>query len=377
MEQDIAAQNRRGRALVIAEAAVEYFIALCVTSTFLTAILNYMEVSSAAQGVMSAISSLACSVQLLAVFGVKRTYPCKRWVSILNLINQLLFALLYLIPLTDFAHEIKLAVFIVMLFFAYFCQHYATPSRTHWHMALVEDNHRGIFTANKEIISLVGGMIFSQGAGILLDHLRAAGKTELCFLIFAGTVAVLALLHLGLMLAIREPEPAHPVPPKGFGEILRTVFGNRQLCLVIVFDALFAVTLVPTHFSSVYLTRTMGFSYTAITLFSVIQAAARAVVSRFLGRYADRRSWVSLMQLCMTVSAVGYVLFAFCAPGSGWLYPLYTLCYAFSLGGTNSGRTNLCFDYVAHEDRRYVLGVKAAFSGLVDFGVTLLAGVVD
>ena len=63
-----------------------------------------------------------------------------------------------------------------------------------------------------------------------------------------------------------------------------------------------------------------------------------------------------------------------CAPGTAslFLYPVYMLCHSFAMGGTNSARTNLCLDYVSHEDRRYVLGVKNAFAGVADFGVTLL-----
>ena len=197
-----------------------------------------------------------------------------------------------------------------------------------------------------------------------------------CFLIFAVTIVVLSLIHLGLMLGISEYKPSKPIPSKKFGEILHTLFGHRQLRLVILFDILFAITLVPGHFASVYALSdsALGFSPVFVTIMSAVSSAFRAIMSRFLGRYADKRSWVSLMKLCMSVSAVGYLFFAFCAPGklSFILYPLYILCYGFSMAGTNSARTNLCFDYVSHEDRRYVLGVKNAISGVADFCVTLL-----
>ena len=102
---------KRGRALVMAEAAVEYFIHLCVTTTFLTAILNEMEVGASLQGLIGAITSLACIAQLLAVFRVKKTYPCKRWVSLLNLVSQLLFTLLYLMPLSPLTPALRLGCF--------------------------------------------------------------------------------------------------------------------------------------------------------------------------------------------------------------------------------------------------------------------------
>ena len=373
---DYANTVRRSRRLVIIEATLEYFISLCVTTTFLTAILNEMQVAASLQGIIGAITSLACSVQLIAVFGVKKTYPCKRWVSILNLLNQLLFAVLYCIPMVDISKEIKIGVFIGMLLLAYVCQHYLTPSRVSWQMSLVEDNRRGVYTAKKEIVSLVGGMIFSQAAGILLDHYKAKGDMQTCFIIFCITVVTLSFLHLAVMLMTHEPKPETAVAPKRFGEIWHAVFDHADLRRVIVFDMLFGIANVSIYFYSVYLTQTMGFSYTYITAIALLHAALRAFVSPFLGRMADRRSWAYMLRICMVVLAVGYVAFAFATPTTAiWLYPVFSLCYAFSLGGSNAGRTNLCLDYVSVEDRRYVLGIKDAIRGVVDFLVTVLASV--
>ena len=372
MKKNMLDPNRRSRRLLIVEATVEYFISLCVTSTFLTAILNEMDVSASLQGIISAITSLACSVQLFAVFGVKRTYPCKRWVSILNLVNQLLFAVLYCVPMIDVSKEIKIAVFIGMLLAAYVCQHYLTPSRTSWQMSLVEDNCRGIFSAKKEIVSLISGMIFSQVAGILLDYYKAKDDMQACFIIFCITVTVLSLLHLAIMLMTKEPKPETVAPSKTFGEILHVVFDNSDLRRVIVFDTLFGIANVSLYFYSVYLTQTMGFSYTYITAVAIAHAIFRSVVSPFLGRMADKRSWATMLRLCMIVLAVGYVFFTVATPKTAiFLYPVFSLCYAFSLGGSNAGRTNLCLDYVNHEDRRYILGIKDAICGVLSFVATL------
>ena len=368
---------KRDQFFVILEAAVEYFIALCVTSTFLTAILNEMNVSASLQGIISAITSLACCVQLVAVFGVKKTYPCKRWVSILNLINQLLFVILYCVPMFDLSKELKVVIFIGTLLLAYSCQHYLTPSRVNWQMNLIEDNRRGIFSANKEIVSLISGMLFSQGAGILLDYFKARGDMTTCFIIFAVTITALSLLHLALMLMIREPQPTAPIPPKNFRQICSVVFGNRDLRRVILFDVLFSISGVSLCFYPVYLTQTFGMTYTYITAIGILHALFRATVSRYLGRLADRKSWAYMLRICMLVLVAGYVAFCFCSPANAlWLYPVFSLCYAFSLGGSNAGRTNLCLDYVSHEDRRYVLGIQHAISGVLAFAFTLLASVV-
>ena len=340
--------------------------------------MNYMEVPASLQGIINAITSLACSVQLIAVFGVKRTYPCKRWVSILNLVNQLLFVLLYCIPSIDVSRGVKIAAFVAMLCAAYFCQYYLTPSRVNWQMNLVEDNRRGVYTAKKEIVSLIGGMLFSQATGILLDYFEEKGDMNTCFIIIGVAVTVLSILHLVIMLMTKEPEPETEIPPKSFREILRVVFGNADLRRVIIFDTMFGIANVSLHFSYVYLTNTMQFTYTYITAIGIAHSLFRAVVSPFLGRLADKRSWAYMLRICMIVLAIGYTIYTVSSAREVlfFLYPIFSLCQGFSSGGSNAGRTNLCLDYVEHENRRYVLGIKEAICGMVSFVATVVASFV-
>ncbi len=362
--------------MVIIEATLEYFIHICVTTTCLTAILDEMGVATSLQGVIGAITSLACSVQLLAVFGMKRNRSCKRWVCILNLINQLLFAVLYCVPSIQATPTMRVAIFIGLLLLAYGCQHFLTPARVNWQMSLVDDNHRGTFTAHKEIVSLIGGMAVSQGAGILLDHFKEKGDMQSCFVIFGVTITVLSLLHLAVMLSTEEPACEQSTHTRTFREILGVVFGNKNLRRVVIFDVLYVCSTVSLHFYSIYLVRTFGLPYTYITTVAIVHALFRASVSHFLGRLADKKSWAYMLRVCMSVLAVGFVVFMICTKEIVvYLYPVFSLCYAFSLGGTNAGRTNLCLDYAKKEDRRYILGIQHAISGVCGFLVTLLASV--
>ena len=378
---------KRGRLGIIIEAALEYFIALCVTTTLLTALLNFMEVDPALQGIIGSITSLACVAQLCAVFWVKKSYPCKKWVCILNLVNQLAFLLLYCVPFISLPQTVKIAVFIAILLCACLLQHYPTPSRTQWHMSLVEDSHRGVFTAKKEIISLIGGMIFSMGSGALIDYFRdVKNDMQTCFIIFAVTIAVLAVLHLITMLSIKEPCPSEIPKKKTFREIISLIFGSKKLLRVLIFDALYCMSGVSVAFLPVFAqineknpeAVTLGLTAGAMAAVSVVHSIFRASVSVPLGRYADKRSWASLLRLCMSVMTVGYTLLTFCTPALGTLsiiiYVAFYLCYAFSLAGSNSSLINLCFDYVEHEDRRYILGIKNAISGVATFLTSLLWG---
>ena len=240
---------KRGRLMSIITATLEYFIQLCVTTTFLTAILNYMNVTTALQGTIAAIVSLANSAQIISVFAVKKTYPCKRWVNILNLFTQLSFAVLYCIPQLDFSTEFKTAVFIFLLLLAYVCQAWLAPSRVNWHMSLVDDNHRGRFTAKKEMTSLVGGIVFSQAAGIALDYFKAKNDMRTCFVIFGITITVLALSNFAASVATPEPEPENTPPVKKSSEIIKAVFGSPELRRVTFFDMTYVMSTASANFT--------------------------------------------------------------------------------------------------------------------------------
>lgn len=364
---------KRGRLMVIIVAALEYFIQLCVTTTLLTAILNYMNVTTALQGTIAAIVSLANSVQIISVFAVKKTYPCKRWVNILNLFTQLCFAVLYCIPQLEFSTEFKTAVFIFLLLLAYVCKAWLSPSQVNWQMSLVDDNHRGRFTAKKEMISLVGGIVFSQAAGIALDYFKAKNDMRTCFVIFGITITVLALSNFAASVATPEPEPENTPPVKKSSEIIKAVFGSPELRRVTFFDMAYVISTASSHFISVYLVNTLGFSYTYIAAMGIGAALTRTLVSPYTGRLADKKSWAFALKVCMLANAAAFTFLAVAnAKTCAYFYPAYLLLNAFSMSGSNGGRTNLCLDYAKNEDRRYIFGIMAALSGLAGFLTTLL-----
>ena len=232
-----------------------------------------------------------------------------------------------------------------------------------------------IFSFHMPLFFFVSGMLFSQGAGILIDYYKAKGDMKACFILFAITVLVLSLLHLVMISMIKEPKPLVEAPAKKFKDILATVFGTADMRRVILLDVLYSVGTVPLFFSMVYVTNTFKLTYTFITFVSLLHAGFRALVSRFLGRLADKYSWAYMLRICIIVLTAGFLIFAVSSHESIKLfYTIFSLCYAFALGGINSSRINLCFDYVECEDeKRYVLGIKDAICGIVAFFTTLAA----
>lgn len=150
----------RSRCLYVAEAALEYFISLLVTGAYLAKITSAIGMSDMLTGILTSFVSLGFGFQIIAVFLANKR-PVKRWVTLLHCLNQMAFALIYFIPLVHLSHEMKIFLFIAFLLTGHILNNVVNSPKINWFMSLVEDKRRGSFTANKEMVSLIGGMIFS------------------------------------------------------------------------------------------------------------------------------------------------------------------------------------------------------------------------
>lgn len=88
---------KRGKLLYILEADIKYLISILVNGSFLATLTGSLGMSDSLTGIISSFISLGCLFQLLSVF--LRRKKMKSIVIVMSVINQLLFLLLYVIPL--------------------------------------------------------------------------------------------------------------------------------------------------------------------------------------------------------------------------------------------------------------------------------------
>ena len=177
---------RRGRILYIIEAALEYLVSILVAGSYLATLTNELGFSDSLTGILSSFISLGCLFQLLSL--LVRPRRVKGLVVSLSIANQLLFLLLYVIPVVHLSPRVKTVLFVAFIFGAYFLYNLAHPKKINWLMSLVDDHHRGTFTAWKEILSLITGMAFSFGMGSLIDHFKAKNDLRTAFLLSAAVL---------------------------------------------------------------------------------------------------------------------------------------------------------------------------------------------
>ena len=330
--------------------------------------------SDALTGILTAFVSLAALVQFAALLLVRRV-PVKRWVTTLQICNQAAFTALYFIPLAGVPGRAGIFIFSALLLSGQVIARLINSAKIGWFMGLVPDKKRGVFTANKEMISLAAGMIFSFVMSRVIDTAEAAGDLPRAFLVMGVTIAVLAVLHTATLLFSREkPVPQEQIPRSSVRSLVRN---RRYLSAVGIYVLWNIASGMTTPFYGTYTIKELGFSLTFLSVLTIGYALVRIAFSRTMGRIADKHSFSVMLLLAFGVHGAAFLINTFTAPQNGrYLYTAYYLVSAVAMAGINSGSINLIYDSVPLAERTGALAVSGAISGVIGFLASLAGSAV-
>ena len=375
-EQKIVEQQKDiykiSRFLYILEAALEYFISLLVTGAYLAKITSAIGMCDTTTGILTSFVSLGFGFQILAIFLASKR-PVKRWVTLLHCLNQLAFALIYFIPLFDISHGARIILFIILLLMGHILNNVVNSPKINWFMSLVEDKRRGAFTANKEMVSLIGGMIFSFLMGSIIDRMESSGNINDAFIVCGGSIFILMLLHSFTLIFSKE-KPAEDKEKTSSVKLLKDLLADKNLFRVIFVSVLWSiVNYSSTPFYGSYQIKELGFSMTFVSVLSAAYAVVRSIFSRPMGKFADKYSFAKMLNICFIIALVGFIINGFTVPDNGKVcYTVYYMLYAVAMAGINSATINLIYDYVDKEKRIGALALKSTFCGFTGFFTTLI-----
>lgn len=362
---------KTSRFMYILEAAFEYFISLLVSGAYLAKITSAIGISDTLTGILTSFVSLGCGFQLVAIFlATKRSK--KRWIIILHSLNQLFFALIYLVPFINLTQTQKTVLFVAFLLLGHIINNIVNSPKINWFMSLVDDHKRGRFTANKEIVSLLGGMVFSFVMGAVIDYFETVGNINGAFIVCGLSVFVLMLLHSATLIFSKE-KPSEEATNKSTKQLLSELIKDKNLFKVIFVSVLWNVAYnSATPFYGSYQIKELGFSMTFVSILSAAYAIVRSFFSKPLGLFADKYSFANMLNISFMIMLVGFGINVFTAPENGMvLYTIYYILNAIAMAGINSATINLIYDYVDKEKRIGALALNGTLSGFAGFFTTL------
>ena len=362
---------KTSRVMYILEEMLNYFVHILTSGAYLARITNAVGISDAVTGILSSLISFACVAQLFSLFMMNKR-SVKRFVTFGFLINQLLFVLLYLTPFIPIPNGARAYVLGACLLASQLFSQVVHSPKTTWFMSLVDDKKRGIFTANKEMISLVSGMLFTFVMGAVVDRFDAQGNERGSFIFIAITLLVLCLFHTLSLVFSKEKTTSEKVVLEKVR--LRELLTNPNLLKVIPVAVFwYVITYSTSPFYGTYVTKELGFSMVLISVISALGCLARALFSRPMGGFADKYSFSTMLILCFGFLALALLINTFTVPSNGKIfYTAYVVIHAFALAGINSSLINLIYDYVPSRMRVAALAFQNILAGLIGFLATVI-----
>lgn len=372
MQKDI---YKASRIYYIIEETAHYLITLLITGAYLAKLTLSLGFSDSLTALLGSFVNLGCVFQLLAIAVFKRG-SVKRKVTVFYTINELLFALLYLTPFIKVSSGIRTALFIIFLLGGYFLLNIVSSPKTNWFMALIPDNRRGRFTANKEAVSLLAGIAFRFFMGLAIDRFDAAGNTKASFITCGFVLFTLMIIHTLSLVFSKEKEAEKPATTDTpFFKNAKNLLCDKNILAIVGLGILWAIcNAFSTPFFGTYQIKELGFSMTYVAVLAAVSAITRILASMFLGRYADKNSFAKMLRICFILVGISFIAVTFTNPSNGRvMFLIYEMFMAAAMGGINSAQINLVFDIVSPEKRMNALSIKYTFSGLFGFCATLIA----
>jgi len=370
-------EYKRSRVMYIAQSTFEYFVTILAGDVFLAKLLTHMGISDAMIGIISSLVNVAFLFQLLTM--VLNVNPRKhKSVTILGqMISMAMYASLFMLPFLPVSDGAKPFVVMGVMLTAQISIQLVSPYLFRWANSFVSPRRRGRFSAVREIVSLVSGIIFTLTAGAIVDHFEGLDNIRGAFLFIAISILVIAVLNFISLSYIKrdfevKEDKGEKVP---FGDIMKNTFGNKSFRNVIIMTTLVSISrYFSLGFIATFKTVDLLYSVTAIQVINMVANAGRILVSVPFGKYSDKTSFADGLRLGYILESVGLLALVFTTNSTRWGIIVYSIFYNMSFAGTNQNSFNITYSYVDQKYFVYAMAIKTAISGSLGFSTALVAG---
>ncbi len=344
-----------------------------MSDSYLAKLLSDIGVGDTFIGIISSFIAAAFLFQLAAIFLAPRIKNVKRAAIIFHVTSQVIFASLYFVPTLPFPGGVKTFIVVSGILIAYSFRYTVLSIIYRWANSFVDPEKRGVYSAGKEMISLIVGIVFSLSIGMLIDGFEAAGNLRGGFLVVAVIgliISGLDLVTLSLIENRAEPENASKIPVR---KVISGLIGNRGLRSVVILNVLWqSACYLTIGFLGIYKIRDLALTVGAVQMINILGNFCRFLVSRGFGRYSDRTSYARGIGLAMMIAAAAFFVNVFTTPKTWYLIIVYTILYSACLAGTEQNFSNIVYSYVPETSFVQANAIKNSIGGIFGFISSLI-----
>ena len=365
---------KRSRVAYHIQCVTEYLVTLLVADAFLAKLLKQIGLSDSSIGIVSSLMSLAFLVQLCTIFLMQHISNVKKVVILIDITSMLCFMVTYFLPFIPVSSEVRTALVFATIGGGFLFKYLQLNLYYKWGNSFVRPEGRGQFSARNEAISLGVGVVFTLVMGNLVDRYEQAGHLETSFLIIACVIGVLAVIDLCMLLTIKKYSTKDAVKQqKSFRDVLRNTLGNQNFRNVVIMISLYDIARYLTiGFLGTFKTQDLLLSVGTVQLINIAANTLRCVLSRPIGRWADRTSFAYVYRKGLWLCAGSFLLLACTTQNSWWLVIGYTICYNVSMAGIAGNANNMTYSYVPIDYFVQAQAIRCSIAGTLGFGASLV-----
>ncbi len=369
-------EYKRYQKAYVTQCTLEHLLGILVLDAFLAKLLSYIGLSDALVGIVSSFTSVAFLFQLFSIGLVQSKLSTKKIVVTADVISQLAFMLIYFvpfIPLPDTAKKLLVAGCVML---GQVGKTVISSLYFKWANTYVDPDKRATFSARKECISLIVGIVFSAVMGMIIDKFESIGNIKGGFLFIATAMLIINIANFISFMLIKDESPearaSMRVPTK---EVIQHIFSNKIFFRYIVYGFLFSIAGGLTGgFIGIYKTKDLAFSVLTIQIVNIIADFLRMGVSMPIARYSNKYGFMRGIQLAEFMTLFGYLIIVFTSPATRWLIIPYTLLTTASQAASYQNSFNIGYTLLPEKYMAQGMAIKRTLSGLVSFLFSLVGG---
>lgn len=355
----------------------EYFVALLSADAFLAKLLKDIGLSDAATGVLSSLITVSFLFQLLSVPLAGKLKRIKKYIILVDTASQLLFAAVFTVPFMPLSFKGKAAAATALILLGYLALYLNNTLCYKWGNSFVSPDNRGTYSAIKEMVSLIAGVVFTLGAGYVVDRFELKGNLHGAFGFLSASMVVVCGFNFICLAKMKELPLAESGASQSIKEIIRHTFGNKNFRNVIILTSISEFARYLTiGFMGTYKTVDLGLSVSKIQIINVAACLARFLISKPLGKYSDRKGFANGYYIGNLMTLAAFLIGVFVSPERGWLILPFTIIYQMAMSGIGQNNYNMAYCYVDDEYILAGIAVNNSTKGVFGFAASFIGSLI-
>lgn len=308
---------RSGLRLVIADGLAAESMVAFTGGAFLVAMALHLGATNFQLGVLAALPTFSSIFQLVSIWLVRK-YNNRRVITVIaNFFARFPLLLIGLLPFL-FTTSTSVSILIFLLFFHYYFGSIAGASWNSWMKDLVPEKQLGSYFSNRSRLTQSLNVVLSLAIAFALDYIKANYPQQemIAYSIMFLIGGVFGMM--GIVALLRTPEPESVMAGDNMFKLLERPLKDKNFRSLLTFNSFWAFALnIATPFFSVYMLKTLNLPLSYIIGLGIISQLSGIFSVKMWGRYSDRYSNKTIINICAPVYVLCILAWAFTEmPGS-------------------------------------------------------------